>query len=308
MAWNPPPEPNYERDIERLIRYYRQAVREIVSALTTLDLNELDARHRAKILQQIERILFELDKNAKEWVEENIPKAYREGQAAALVSLGEAVTVSSAMESISFSRLNRDFVEAMVADTFDDLLQATQNTRRKVKQTVREVVSEQMRAKATENLGRKTMIRDVIKQLREKLGESAEFAIVDRANRTWTIENYAKVVVQTKIQQSHIEGMTNEAVGRGAYYGIVSSHGAKDACRWHEGRIVKLTVNAPGIYPTISELRASNQIFHPYCKHSVHALRDESLLPQPVREKAERQADLGDKALATGKRNPTDIE
>lgn len=304
MSYRVPPEPNYERDIERLIRYYRQAVREIVVALMSLDLNELDAKHRTKILQQIERILLELDKNAKEWVEENIPKAYREGQASAIVSLGEAATITVAMESISFSRLNRDFVEAMINDTFDDLLQATQNTRRKVRQTIREVFAEQLRAKASQNLGRKTMTRDVIKELREKLGESAEFAIVDRANRTWTIENYAKVVVHTKIQQAHIEGVANEAIGRGAYYGVISSHGAKDPCRFHEGRIVKLTTNAPGNYPTIAQLRASNQIFHPYCRHSVHALRDPSLLPPSVREKAERQAEIGDRALATGKRNP----
>lgn len=306
MAWTPPPKPNYERDVERLIQYYRLAMKEIVLYLMSVDPASLDARMQKRLLKQIEEILSELNKNAKEWIEENIPKAYREGQASALVSLGEAASIASAIDMVTASRLNRHYVEALINDTYDDLLQATQNTRRRVKQVIREIVAHQLRLKAAQNLGRKTMTRDVIKEMRERLGEAGQFAIRDRANRVWKIEDYADVVVRTKIMQAHIEGSRNEAMQRGALYGVISSHGATDACKFHEGRIVKLVPEAPGPYPTVEQLRASGQIFHPRCRHNVMPIRDPNLLPASVREKAERQAEVGDRALATGKRNPTD--
>lgn len=308
MPFNPPPEPSYEKDVNKLIQYYRKAVRDIVYELGNFDLNALDAAMRKKLLQEIESVLKDLDKNALEWVEEYIPKAYREGQAAALVSIGEAATIAEATKLISFSNLNRHMISAFIEDTYNDLLMATQNTRRKVKQTVREVVSEQLRSKATQNLGRKTMTRDTVKELREKLTEAGTFAIRDSSNRKWSIERYTDMVVRTKIQQAHVEGVRNEATGREVYYGVISSHGSQDPCRFHEGRLVRLTNEAPGSYPTISELKASGQIFHPNCKHSVHPVRDKSLLPKSLQEKAERQAERGDKAIATGKRNPKDID
>lgn len=308
MTFNPPPEPSYERDIEKLLRYYKRAVNDIVYQLTNFDLNALDAAMRRKLLQEIETILKDLDKNALEWIEENIPKAYREGQAATLVSIGEAATMAEATKLISFSNLNKHMVNAFIEDTYNDLLQATQNTRRKVKQTVREVVAEQLRSKATQNLGRKTMSRDIITELREKLTDAGTFAIRDSANRKWSIENYTDVVVRSKIQQSHIEGVKNQAIERNVYLGIISAHGAKDSCRFHENRLVRLTDHESVMqYPSVAELRASGQVFHPRCKHSVHALRSPDLLPKSVQEKAEKQAELGSKAIATGKRNPTDV-
>ena len=38
-------------------------------------------------------------------------------------------------------------------------------------------------------------------------------------------------------------------------------------------------------YPTYAELRRSNKIFHPNCKHKVTPIRDINLLPQIVRDK-----------------------
>lgn len=308
MVFNPPPEPTYEYDVDKLVRYYRKAATEIVYLLTNFDLNALNASKRKKILQEIEAILKDVDINAEEWIKENIPKAYREGQAATLVTLGVAATIAEANDLISFSNLNRYAVNALIEDTFNDLLQATQNTRRKVKQTVREVFAEQMRSKSAQSLGSKAMKRDIIKDLREQLYDAGTFAIRDSANRKWSIEHYTNVVVRTKMQQAHVEGTTNQAIEREAFYGVISSHGAKDSCKYHEGRIVKLDPDAPGNYPTVKELKATGQIFHPNCKHTISAIRTPDVLPKSVREKAEKQAERGNKATATGKRNPTDVD
>jgi len=116
------------------------------------------------------------------------------------------------------------------------------------------------------------------------------------------------MLVRTKLMEAHIEAARNEAIARGAYYGIISTHFAIDACRYHEGRIVKLVKDAPGNYPTIEQLKASQTIWHPRCRHYVIPISSIEDLPADVRKRAEEQAVRGDAAIVTGKRNPTDEE
>lgn len=108
--------------------------------------------------------------------------------------------------------------------------------------------------------------------------------------------------------EAHIEAARNEAIARGSYYGIISTHYAIDACRYHEGRIVKLVPNAPGNYPTIEELKATGQLFHINCRHRIIPISSIEDLPADIRRRAEEQAVRGNAAIATGKRNPKEEE
>lgn len=69
-----------------------------------------------------------------------------------------------------------------------------------------------------------------------------------------------------------MEATINEAVADEAYYGVISSHGAKDDCANWEGKIVKLVPNAPGDYPYIGDL-PNREIFHPRCRHTISPIR-----------------------------------
>jgi hypothetical protein len=288
MAWNPPPKQNYEYEADKLINEYKRAAVRLKNILLGSDFSTLTARERQRLLAEIVKILRELDSTAEKWINENIPKAYQDGQAAAIVSLGEAATLAQAAELVSKNKLNVDFVAAMVADTMDDLLMMTHNTEVQVKRAVRKIVGEQLRSKVTQNEGRKTMERDVKKALRKELERAANFAIRDRANRIWSIDAYSEMVVRTKIQQAHLEGTTNEALSREAYYAVISDHNSKHlTCRRWENKIVKLTADAPGDYPTLAEVRATGGIFHPRCQHTVYPTRDVSLLPWQILKKNE---------------------
>jgi hypothetical protein len=284
MAWNPPPKQSYEYEVNKLVSEYKQAAVNLKTLLLNANLNTLTARERQRLLAEIVKILRALDASAEDWIEEHIPKAYQDGQAAALVSIGEAATLAQAAEIISKNKLNTDFVAAMIADTMDDLLMMTHNTEVQVKRAVRKIVGEQIRSNVTQNEGRKSMERDVKKALRKELERASNFAIRDRANRVWSIEAYSDMVVRTKIQQARLEGTTNEALSREAYYAVISTHNSKHlSCRRWEGKIVKLTADAPGDYPTLAEVRATGGIFHPNCQHQIYPTRDVSLLPEQIR-------------------------
>jgi len=293
MAWNPPPIPKQEYiyEVERLVEEYKRGAERIRDLLlrAPMDMKAID---RQKLLQEIIKILRELDATAAEWVEKNIPKAYQEGAALALVSIGEAVSIAKALDMISKNRLNKEFVEAIVADTMEDLLQLTQNTEAQVKKIIRQIVGEQLRQRAVEGEAGRKQIRNASQALRKEAERAANFAIRDRANRVWSIEAYVRMAVRTKVMQAHLEGTTNEALSRGAYYATISAHNSKHlACRRWENRIVKLTDDAPGDYPTLAEVRMTG-IFHPNCQHGIYPFRNPDILPQQIKDVNKEPIDL----------------
>jgi Phage minor capsid protein 2 len=302
------PSPSYEYEIEQLVSYYKRAVRDILRELERVDLTDFQRANAQAVLKDIADILAELDENAAAWVEENIPKAALDGVARAIVALGVVETLEEAKTIAKFNKLNRELVKAVVADTQSDLLAVTQNMNRKVKAAVRQTVAESMRSNMTKGInGRKTIRADIVAEMRKRLGDAVNTGIIDAAGRRWKPEVYAEMVTRTKMMLAHNEATRNEAIARGAYYAIISSHNAVDACRFHEGRIIKLTPDAPGEYPTYEQLRETGQIWHPMCRHVYTVFRSIDRLPDSVRERAEKQAELGNKAITTGKRNPGDI-
>ncbi|OYD08537.1 phage minor capsid protein [Paludifilum halophilum] len=303
------PEPTYEHDVETLARLYKQAVRNILAELERIDLMDPSRPFVQTRLREIARILAELNEASAAWVEENVPKAAQDGVESALYELGIAETMEQAATMAQLNQVNAEVVAAAVADTQEDLLAVTRNIDRRVRLAVQQVTSEVMRANMTEGInGRKTITGDMMRALRKRLGDAVNTGIIDAAGRRWRPEVYVDLVARTKLNDIHLEARANEAIANDSPYGIISSHGAKDACRFHENRIVKLVASAPGPYPTISELRATNQIWHPNCKHTVHVLRDPSLLPDDLQRTAERQAARSNAAIQTGKRNPSEDE
>jgi hypothetical protein len=256
------PTPNYEYPISRLVGYYKTAVREIMRELERVDLTDFQRANALATLKSISEILAELDENATEWVEQNIPIAVRDGVAGAIYALGVVETLEQAHNIVKFNRLNKTLIEAVVADTQSDLLQVTQNMDRKIKAAIRQAVAESMRLNLTRGINATRVLKaDVVAEMRKRLGDAVNTGIIDAANRRWRPEVYAETVVKTKMMHAHIEATINEAVSRDAFYGVISRHMAKDACSNWESKIIRLTPDAPGDFPYIKDL-PRREIFH----------------------------------------------
>jgi hypothetical protein len=265
--------PTYERDISILVGYYREALQKVTNELNRIDLTNFERANLLVVQKEIADVLAELDVRTSAWVASMIPKAAEDGIIYSIIALGVAETVEEARTIVVLNRLNRDFIKTAVADTQDDLLQVTQNIDRKVRTTIRQVTAEAMRANLSQGITTTDSIkRDILRDLKQKLGDSLNTGIIDAANRRWRPEVYAEMVTQTKLAQTQRESAINDALGRNAYYGVISSHGAKDLCRNWEGKIVKLTPDAPGDYPYYGAL-PNREIFHPNCKHVISPVR-----------------------------------
>ncbi|WP_249669575.1 phage minor capsid protein [Bacillus altitudinis] len=271
------PAPNYDYQTKQLAGYYQSAIKDILAELDRVDITDFRRANALATLQSISDILADLDTKSARWVSENVPIAAREGVINTLVSLKIAESIEQAAVIVKFNELNEAMVAAAIADTQADLLAVTQNVDRKTKAAVRRAVSDSIKYNMASGTNGRRTIRDDIKK---RLKESVMTGIVDAKGRRWRPEVYADMVARTKMMQTYREATTNEAVDRGVLYAQISSHGATDYCRFHEGEIMKLTIDAPGPYLTYDELQATGEIFHPRCKHVYSPIRDVGLLSE----------------------------
>lgn len=269
------PAPDYQYAVDALVAAYKSAVRDIQAELARLDLTGLSRANSAAALAEVARILASLNEDSAKWVDENIPKAARDGIIRTIIALGAADTFHEAEALVKFNRINSHMVAAAVADTQADLLAVTQNIDRKVRSAVRQAVADSMRANMAKGInGRRTISGDILDRMKKSLGAATDTGIIDAAGRRWKPEVYADMVTRTKMMSTQIEATTNEAVQRDALYGVISRHGATDGCGKWEGRVVKLIAEAPGDYPTVADAKASGEIFHPNCRHVISPIRN----------------------------------
>lgn len=299
------PLPNYEKDVNELARIYRHGIKEVILILEELSTRgkdkEISRKQMNATLAQLSVLLKEIDNDAEAWVKEQITKAFKNGQAEAVIAAAQAKTMEEAVKIATMSALAKQTIEVMIADTFEDLLYANQKMKRETVKMVRSIVSEQMKMKAAEGMGRRTTRKAIVealtkKEIRERFDVEGNIAIIDKLGRRWKLETYAEMVTRTKMLQTHIEGTRIEALARDIDLAIISSHGATDACSNFEGQIISLNGMTDG-FPTYESLRRSNLIFHPNCKHKVTPIRDINLLPPSVRQQYEEKKAAADEAL-----------
>lgn len=272
------PDPTYDREVERLVSAYKIAVSAIRAELQRIDVSSMTRANSASALAEVARILRSLNEEAAAWVDENIPKAITDGIIRTIVDLGAAATVVEAEKIVKFNRANRELAASVIADTQADLLAVTQNIDRRVRSAVRQATADSMRANMARGInGRRTISADMHKRMRETLGNAVDTGIIDSAGRRWKPDTYCEMVTRTKMSSAHRDATINEAIGRGAFYARVSRHGAQDACGPWEGRIVKITPDAPGDFPFVGDI-SRRALFHPQCRHQLTALRDPTLV------------------------------
>ncbi|MFL1677599.1 MULTISPECIES: phage minor capsid protein [Bacillales] len=304
------PQPSYDYKVRRLVRLYKKALKEIQKELGRTDVTRLSHANSYALMRSIQARLIDLDKEAVKWISENIPAATKQGTASALISLGYVDTIEEAMLIAKFNQTNRLLVASAVADTQKDVLAITQNMNAQIQKKIQKITLTVISEQLTLGYGMRTIrneMRERIKKLQEELKDAADTAIIDSAGRRWKVEHYTEMLARTKLTLIHTEATRNEALGRDALYATISVNTKTwDACKYHQGRIIKLDPNAKGNYPTYEELKMSGQIFHPNCKHHIQPFRMLSRLDEEARQFAENQHELGTRAIEAGGRNPNE--
>lgn len=296
------PTPKYKKDKAKVAQHLSRTYKEMLSYLQLqLQFNpeEPSTIRQAEIMRQINFMLKELDKELYKEIDKLIKKTFKDGQAYHLLSVKEAKTWDEAVSSASFNKIQRGKVEALITDTYNDILLATDNTSKAVKDVVRDTVKKVAQYNSLQNTNYTQQIKELKQELSkkgltEKIKKDGFVGITDSAGRKWKLDTYCKMVLTTKVNDAFIQGISHEAEETGFDLAVISQHGAKDKCRKWEGVVISLNGLTEG-YPTYREARATNEIWHPNCEHTVHPIRSLDMLhPDDAQQAKSKTKALGD--------------
>lgn len=286
----------YHRDQKAFANFLRDKYLEIAQMLQKeLEFNPDSPKviRQVEIMRQVHYMIRELDEPIYRAVESYIKKSYMDGRAFHMLSVGDAQTMSEALRSQSWNRINVSKVDALIADTYKDILLATHNTEEHIKQVVRDTVRNVAQYHSVMNTNYKEQAEQLMRELSkeglsEKIVKEGFVGVVDRAGRKWDLGVYSNMVMKTKINDAFKEGVMQRAKDTGFDLAVISSHGAKDACRKWEGVVVSMTGATKG-FPTYAEARSTNEVFHPNCEHTLHPIRNLDMLHPDDKAIAEKK-------------------
>lgn len=261
-----------EKKINKLIALYLAANDEFIDLIINgmAVKNPTDTVHVQSMTSMLNRITSlsnALKNSSKPSVESVIKTAYESGYMNA-----------SGGTTIKYSDTQQATLDRLMTDTYNDMLIATNYMSESAKRFVRVKASQVMQLQQAIRMGNKSLANALAKQLEAgRLGKDAYSqaftGIVDKAGRRWNLKTYSEMVVRTKVQQAHVYGTAQQGHEMGYHLFIISSHNALDACSHWEGKIITVGESIDG-YHSYEELAASNQIFHPNCKHHITPIAD----------------------------------
>ena len=261
-----------EKKIEKLIALYLAANDEFINLIINgmaveYPTDSVHVQSMTSMLNRITSLSNTLKNSSKPKVESVITSAYESGY----------LNASGGTE-IKFTDAQQATLDKLMTDTYNDMLIATKYMSESAKRFVRVKTSQVMQLQQALRQGNKSLAYSLARQLEAgKLGKDASTqaftGIVDKAGRRWNLKTYSEMVVRTKVQQAHIYGTAQQGHEMGYHLFIISSHNALDACSHWEGKIISVGESIDG-YPSYEELAASNEIFHPNCKHHITPISD----------------------------------
>ncbi len=248
-----------DAEINRLVKFYEQAEREILDRLNRALLRGNKTEYLVQMKREIEAILQQLREGNRTWCSEAIPRVYSEGLKNADTMLKDV----GASISAAFGAIHQQAAQVLAENAFQRFEDVVQVIGRQVNDIYRELALENVRGTV---VGYDTW-KQAAKRFREQLAERGVTGFKDRSGRMWRMTTYSEMVARTTTMQAHLEGTANRLVEQGHDLVKVSTHrGACELCRPFEGKILSITGRTPG-YPTLEEAKAAN-LFHVNCRHA----------------------------------------
>jgi hypothetical protein len=248
-----------DAEINRLIRFYEQAEREILDRINRALLRGNQTEYLAAMKKNVEAILQQLREGNRTWCTEAIPRVYSQG----LYSADAMLKDVGASVKAGFGAIHQQAAQVLAENAYQRFEDVVQVIGRQVNDIYRELALENVRGSV---VGYDTW-KQTAKRFREQLAERGVTGFKDRSGRMWNMRTYTKMVARTTTMEAHLQGTANRLVEQGHDLIKVSTHrGACPLCTPFEGKILSITGKTPG-YPTLEEARAAG-LFHPNCRHA----------------------------------------
>ena len=249
-----------DAEINRLVKFYEQAEREILDRLNRALLRGNKTEYLAQMKRNIEAILQQLREGNRTWCEQAIPRVYTEGLRNADAMLKDAGIAIKA----GFGAIHQQAAQVLAENAYQRFEDVAQVIGRQVNDIYRELALENVRGTV---VGYDTW-KQTARRFREQLAERGVTGFKDRTGRMWRMTTYSEMVARTTIQEAHTQGTLNRLSEQGHDLIIVSRHRSPcELCGVWEGKVLSITGKTKG-YPTFEEAKA-NGLMHPNCRHVV---------------------------------------
>jgi hypothetical protein len=268
-----------DAEINRLVKFYEQAEREILDRLNRALLRGNKTEYLAQMKKNIEAILQQLRDGNRTWCTEAIPRVYSQG----LYSADAMLKDTGAIVKAGFGAIHQQAAQVLAENAYQRFEDVAQVIGRQVNDIYRELALENVRGSV---VGYDTW-KQTARRFREQLAERGVTGFKDRAGRMWNMRTYTEMVARTTTAEAHLQGTANRLVEQGHDLVKVSTHrGACELCQPWQGAILSITGKTEG-YPTLEEAKAAG-LFHPNCRHAYGLYID---LDKEI-EEPERELDL----------------
>jgi hypothetical protein len=248
-----------DAEINRLVKFYEQAEREILDQLNRALLRGNKTEYLAQMKKNVEAILQQLRDGNRTWCEQAIPRVYSQG----LYSADAMLKDIGATVKAGFGAIHQQAAQVLAENAFQRFEDVAQVIGRQVNDIHRELALENVRGTV---VGYDTW-KQTAKRFREQLAERGVTGFKDRSGRMWNMRTYTEMVARTTTMEAHLQGTANRLVEQGHDLIKVSTHrGACELCQPWQGKILSITGKTEG-YPTLEEAKAAG-LFHPNCRHA----------------------------------------
>lgn len=256
-----------EQKIAKLTEVFKESYKTITKEILTA--TDFGVRNRKQILSQIRSILEELGVNVQEFVDTEIPAAYKQGAAEAVKQLNNVKADISV--STGFNTVHTQTISALVDDTAKAFAESITGVNRSANLLLGRATREVLTQKLAEGMIGGKALRSARQTIKGVLQEQGLSALVDKGGHTWSLDRYAEMLYRTKVVEARNRGLVNRLVENGHDLVQVSSHNSshKECADW-EGKILSITGETPG-FPTLDDAESSG-LFHPNCQHAINAL------------------------------------
>lgn len=252
-----------------LIRAYEMSKQSMLAELGKIKVGELMddnlamTEHYNQIIMQIDAITANLNAMTGDVLNELIPRQYALGQMNAAIGLGQA-GVATTISAGTFAIVDQNAVRSIITDTYEDLARSNTTMSSFFKRTLRNITKDSV----LKNVISGDPVKFSSEQLKEKMLAEGFKGFVKKNGAKIDVDDYAKLVLHTKVMQAHNDGTAIFMMQEGFDLVQISDH--KTACKTcgkYEKKIYSLSGTSEE-YPPVSSIPNGGPPFHPRCRHT----------------------------------------
>lgn len=273
-----------EHILKLYAKEYNRLYREVLDLMTdTFEYTENPKQSELmSVMAQIENRLNQLNSTISEEVKKEIQKNYASGHINHTILVNQITDMAVLQQYVPFSLVNSYMAEQLMADTMEDLLFATEHTKKQLKKIIRDTYAKHLSLAGLEGTNYKELMKQIQSELTRKgfsvtLQKDGFVGIIDRLGRKWNLKTYVEMVVNTKMSQAYHEGLKDKAIETGRDLVQISENGSRTPCKYFEGMIISMTGQTKD-FMTYDQLKATGMIFHPNCRHTCYPISSIELL------------------------------